>query len=53
MLQKDDENRREGATCEVIDKEGKSCVALTIEPGFTMFFNLETRNSLPATSEFR
>jgi oxalate decarboxylase/phosphoglucose isomerase-like protein (cupin superfamily) len=33
----------EGATCEVIDKEGKSCGALTMEPGFTMFFNLENQ----------
>jgi hypothetical protein len=30
----------EGATCEVTDKEGKSCGALTMEPGFTMFFQL-------------
>jgi beta-alanine degradation protein BauB len=30
----------EGSTCEVTDKEGKSCGALTMEPGFTMFFQL-------------
>jgi beta-alanine degradation protein BauB len=30
----------EGATCEVTDKEGKSCGALTMESGFTMFFKL-------------
>jgi|ERR1051326_380632 hypothetical protein len=33
----------EGATCEVMDKEGKSCGALTMEPGFTMFFNLQNQ----------
>jgi hypothetical protein len=31
----------EGATVEVTDKEGKSCGALTMEPGFTLFFKLE------------
>lgn len=31
----------EGATCEVLDKEGQSCGALTMEPGFTMFFQMQ------------
>jgi beta-alanine degradation protein BauB len=30
----------EGSTCEVTDKEGKSCGSLTMEPGFTLFFQL-------------
>jgi hypothetical protein len=30
----------EGSTCEVTDKEGKSCGALTMEPGFTLHFQL-------------
>jgi len=33
----------EGATCEVTDKDGKSCGTLSMEPGFTMFFRLEDK----------
>jgi hypothetical protein len=31
----------EGSTGEVTDKDGKSCGSLTMEPGFTMFFQLQ------------
>jgi hypothetical protein len=31
----------EGSTCEVTDKEGKSCGSLQMEPGFTMFLRLQ------------
>ena len=41
----------EGATVEVTDKEGKSCGALTMEPGFTLFFKLEGKELV--AGEFR
>jgi beta-alanine degradation protein BauB len=31
----------EGSTCEVTDKDGKSCGSLTMEPGFTLHFELQ------------
>src|SRR4030095_3762969 len=31
----------EGSTGEVTDKDGTSCGSLTMEPGFTMFFQLQ------------
>lgn len=42
----------EGATCEVMDREGKSCGALSMEPGFTMFLRLQGQE-LVASEEFR
>ena len=31
----------EGSTGEVFDKDGKSCGALQMEPGFTMYFQMQ------------
>jgi beta-alanine degradation protein BauB len=31
----------EGSTCEVTDKDGKSCGSLTMGPGFTLHFELQ------------
>lgn len=31
----------EGSTCEVLDKDGESCGSLTMEPGFTLHFQLQ------------
>ena len=31
----------EGSTGEVTDKDGNSCGSLTMEPGFTMFFQMQ------------
>lgn len=41
----------EGSTCEVTDKEGKSCGALTMEPGFTMHLQLQGKELV--SPEFR
>src|SRR4030095_15283127 len=42
----------EGATCEVLDKEGQSRGALTMEPGFTMYLKLQGQE-LVASEDFR
>ena len=42
----------EGATCEVLDKDGNSCGALTMEPGFTLYFQKQGQQ-LVAEGDFK